>query len=143
MIKRKIKILGVLFLSLGLFCITSCNSKTNGNHKIVVNSTDDINENIETKQKYVIELNMDNYLKFIDIKIIPSNNDYFEYYFQGSLSYAFYDNVVITSHYSRAGYEETDTEITLSAGGYAMWHSSGGKGNITVIDVKGKVIYWI
>ena len=146
MIKRKLKLAGALLAVAGALCLASCGSNSSANNQPVVNSTDDINEKVETKQKYVIELNMENYQKYIDIRFIPSNNgssSHFNYYFQGSLSYAYYDNVVITSHYSRTGYEETDTEISLTTGGYARWYSTGGYGTTTLTGVRGKVIYWI
>lgn len=141
--KKKTILLGVGLLS--AFAFASCAGNSSGSHNIV-NSSDNINSNADEKQKYVIELNMDNYQKYIDIRFIPSNNgssSHFNYYFQGSLSYAYYDNVVITSHYSRTGYEETDTEISLTTGGYARWYSTGGNGTTTLTGVRGKVIYWI
>ena len=139
--------LGVLFAVIGTFTLVSCGSESNTtNTQNIVNNSDDIKEKTEEKQKYVIELNMDNYAKYIDVKSLPvgtGSSIYFIVYFQGSLTYAYYDNVVITSHYSKTGQEGYDTEIALSTGGYARWYSSGGNGSYEIKGINGKVIYWI
>ena len=131
---KKTKLLGALLIAGCAFGLASCgNSKAD--NQPVVNSTDNINEKVETQQKYVIELNLENYKKYIDVR---SNGG--SVYFIGTLSYAFYDNVVITSERVYSG--TTTTEIELSAGGYASWYTAG-YGTYNVTAVKGKVIYWI
>ncbi len=139
MIKRKIKILITLFVATCSFGLASCGNSSNANHP-VVNSTDSINEKVETKQKYVIELNMDNYRKYIDIRTEYWSYDYIKYTFYGSLSYGFYDNVIIECerHYSNV-YPYT---VQLSAGGYGDYYTSN-FGTCTITGVSGKVIYWI
>lgn len=120
---------------ISVLALASCGSSSNSseNNKIV-NSTDNINYKEETKKKYVIELNKDNYRKYIDVR---SNGG--SVYFIGTLSYAFYDNVII---YSLRSGGETSNPIELSAGGYASWYITG-YGSYTVTAVSGKVIYWI
>ena len=138
MIKRKLKLAGALLAVAVAFCLASCGSNSSANNQPVVNSTDNINDKAEEKQKYVIELNMDNYLKYIDIKVMPESSSY-NYYFQGSLSYAYYDNVVIK--YTR---DSTDYEVNLSVGGYARYYSTSRyAGTPSITSVSGKVIYWI
>ena len=146
---KKTKFLGALLIAACAFVLCSCGSSSNSSEKQnIVNNNDNINDKAEEKQKYVIELNLNNYLKYIDKRFIPigsGSTGYITYYFQGSLSYAYYDNVVITSHFrsNKTGYEETDNEISLSTGGYAVWYSSGANGLYSITAVSGKVIYWI
>ena len=62
MIKRKLKIVGAFLAIAGAFCLASCGSNSSAVNQPVVNSTDNINDKAEERQKYVIELNMDNYV---------------------------------------------------------------------------------
>ena len=131
---KKIKLLTSLLILAFTLVFSSC-----GNNS-TVNSTDSINEDVETKQKYVIELNMDNYKKYIDLRTEPAG-DYCRYCFYGSLSYAYYDNVVITYY---AGSETNTYTLVLSSGGYALFYSTGRyTTTYTVSNITGKVIYWI
>jgi len=144
MIKRKLKFAGALLAVAGAFCLAACGSNSSANNQPVVNSTDNINEKVETKQKYVIELNMENYQKYIDLRFLPGDsgsNSYTIYYFQGSLSYAFYDNVIVT--YTVDG-ESEGSKVTLSSGGYGRYYTSSRYSKThTITNVSGKVIYWI
>ena len=103
----------------------------------------------------VVELNVNNFLTYIDIRQVESSLSncgkilLVKPCFYGSLSYAYYDNVEITyqldgKEWSR-GYAKdfnyTGTTI-LSAGGYSLLpYEVEGNFNITIIDIKGKVLY--
>lgn len=141
MIKRKLKLACSLLAVAGAFCLASCGSTSSANNQPVVNSTDNINEKVETKQKYVIELNMDNYQKYIDVRAEYGYSNGIRYSFYGSLSYGFYDNVVVECErtYSNKLYPYT---VNLSVGGYGHYYTSG-YGDYKVTGVSGKVIYWI
>lgn len=139
MVKRKIKLLGAIMIAVCTFGLASCGGDSSNNtNELIINYTDEIKEDATTKQKYVIELNMDNYHKYIDERVVydksSSSNKYALY---GSLSYAFYDNVVVKYVF----YSET-FEIELSSGGYGNM-SKGYESKYKIIGVSGKVIYWI
>ncbi len=139
MTKRIFKFLTLIFLFVCVFDLFSCGSNEN---KSIVKDEDDIDEKAEEKQKYVVELNMDNYEKYIDIRYEPDGSNS-RICFYGSLPYAFYDDAVITSRVSRSGYEDVMKDIELSSGGYAYWHNTGGYWSYKITGVSGKVIYWI
>ncbi len=139
MIKRKFKIVGAFLAVAGAFCLVSCGSGSSADNQPVLNNTNNINEKVETKQKYVIELNLDNYRKYVDVRS-EYNGSNSRVYFIGTLSYAFYDNVAITYERNYSGVTTHTAE--LSAGGYSSWYTSG-YGSYTVTGVSGKVIYWI
>jgi len=138
---KKTKLLGALLAVAGALCLASCDSNSSANNQPVVNSTDNINDKAEEKQKYVIELNMDNYRKYIDIRAEYGYSNGVRYAFYGSLSYGFYDNVVIECerNYCNELYPYT---VNLSVGGYGDYYTSG-YGSYKVTGVSGKVIYWI
>ncbi len=131
--KNQFRALLLIISVLFVFVLVSCGSSSNNNQS-VVNDDDIINDTAEEKQKYVIELNVDNYLKYIDIRNECGENMDIVYKFYGSLSYAFYDTVVITY--------KTGKTTELSAGGYGYYYNSRA-GQQTVTNVTGKVIYWI
>ena len=152
MTNRKNRVLYLMIFLVTIFILASCGSSKNSESNS--NSNDNTvsitsNNGKEEKQKYIVDLNMDNYTKYLDIRYEPygsGSNLYFRVCFYGSLSYAYYDDVVITNHFSRSNFEETDTDIKLSAGGYAYWYTLGGgsgSGTNTITKVSGKVIYWI
>ena len=140
MIKRKFKLVCMFLAVAGAFCLASCGSSSNADNQQVVNSTDIINNKAEEKQKYVIELNMNNYKKYIDTRAEVYTGSHLRYAFYGSLSYGFYDNVVIT--FERNYNEVTTHQVELSTGGYGYWYTAG-YGTYTITAVSGKVIYWI
>lgn len=108
-----------------LFVLASCG---NSNDNTVINTIDEINGDAETKQKYVIELNMDNYKKYIDIRIEDGS-----YSFYGSLTYAYYDNVNVST---------SNGIVSLTAGGYGYWYKWNGT-HYKINNVSGRVIFWI
>lgn len=85
-------------------------------------------ENILTK--HVVSLTSDNLNIYIDLKFEGTSSN-LEYYFIGSLSYAFYDNVKFI----------TDSVYSLSASGYAKAHSSSSLNDAYMVS--GSVIYWL
>ncbi len=127
MIKRRFKLFAVIFILLSFITLSSCSSNKESNK---INSDDNINEKADQMQKYVIELNTENWSKYIDVRSqygIRSNGYAGKvFYYIGTLSYAYYDNVYING-------------LQLSAGGYA----DCGDTPLTVNKVSGKVIYWI
>ena len=130
--KNQFRALLLIIFILFAFVLVSCGSSSTNNQSVV--NDDNINDTAEEKQKYVIELNVDNYLKYIDIRNECGENTHIVYKFYGSLSYAFYDTVVITYN--------TGKTTELSAGGYGYYYNSR-TGQPTVTSVTGKVIYWI
>lgn len=99
----------------------------------------------QTMEKHEVSLNTSNYQTYFDISSSTSYNQT-TYDFAGCLSYAFYEDVVITIKY----YNNTDTsesnskteDVKLNAGGNGHF-AGGGKYFGKVNAVKGKVIYWI
>ena len=138
---KKTKLLGALLIATCAFGLASCGSNSSSDNQPIVNSTDNINDKAEEKQKYVIELNMDNYRKYIDIRAEYGYSNGVRYAFYGSLSYGFYDNVVIECERNYSNTLDPYT-VNLSVGGYGDYYTSG-YGSYKVTGVSGKVIYWI
>ena len=129
MIKYKKVFLILVFVIMLVLC--SCRNSSN--------STSSNSSEASKQQKYEISLNMDNYKTYVDIKSEYNGNST-RVYFDGTLSYAYYDNVVITYERNYSGV--TTSTVELSAGGYAHWYTTG-YGTYSITGVSGKVIYWI
>jgi len=128
--KRLCKLLMVISIFLFIGSLSSCKENN-------VNNGDKINEEANEKQKYVVELNMDNYKKYIDIEYQLRAKEHVYYRFYGVLSYAFYDEVVVTYYLSSSSNEST---ITLNAAGCSNFMYNH---QPVVTNITGKVIYWI
>lgn len=125
-------------ISLLVVSLSSCGSKTNESEDVRQEASV---AQTEQMKKYNIVLTLDNYRTYIDQRYIATES-YTSYYFQGSLSYAFYDNVVIRANNPNSG--GGDYDIHLSAGGYGrFWSSSRYTTEHKVIGITGNVIYWI
>lgn len=84
-------------------------------------------------EKHIVSITKDNYQKFLTIEtnyVVGSASSTSYYYFRGALSYAFYDNVVITYDYRS---NDTTTERTLSL-------NVGGCGTITTSSSRYMVV---
>lgn len=115
----------------------------------------DSNSSEDLKEKHVVVLTKDNWEQYITIETVPyypaSGTTYY-HYFRGALSYAFYDDVIVTyqltEHMRQSPYTMTQTEKTLLL-------NTGGCGTLTISDnasynrsytienVSGTITYWI
>ena len=134
MIKRRFKLFAVLFILFSFITLSSCSSNK-------VNNSEKVDENATEKQKYVVELNMDNYDKYIEIR---SEGGGSRFCFYGALSYAFYENVTISYVCS---YNTSEAYfVDLSAGGYGLYYEKTLENKYytySVVNAWGRVIYWI
>lgn len=128
----------VLFATL-LLGLTSCNRKNEVNNTVQPEPVQSTQPEVKM-ERHEVELNINNYQTYINRRSL-SDGSYASIYFEGALSYAYYDNVVITYTRTNGSNKTTDT-LKLSAGGYSSWYTTG-YGTYTVTDVSGKVIYWI
>ena len=128
----------LMLLPLLIFGLGSCGSKTNDENKGA--NEDTSIAHVEEKKRYNIALTLENYTKYIEIRYMFGESST-SYYFQGALSYAFYDNVIIKAHSSSNG----DYSIKLSVGSYASYYSISTRFSETpsIIGIEGNVIYWI
>ena len=125
----KNKLFYIIALAVPFLFLSSCKTDNNGLGGTQVESSDQSQQSTETKmKKYVVVLNTENYTKYIDLKMIDLGAANSYYFFEGSLSYAYYDDVVINETYS------------LSTGGYYGYIY---KNKPEVTSITGKVIYWI
>lgn len=139
--KKLLKVIALCNFFLVLVCLTSCGN--NGNSNANVSNNSDITT-VETMKKHTIQLTLDNYQTYIEIR---SNTEVFStsattsYMFEGALDYAYYANVVIS-------YKVNDGEVKetrLSAGGYGKYYSTNSRVSSTaeIVGVSGSVIYWM
>lgn len=108
--------------------------------------------NGETKTKHVVNLTIDNYQDYLTIETTLYIRDYmtsYYNYFRGALSYAYYDNVIITYDYISSGSSTTTTEetIKLNLGGCGCIVTSSssryGGNSYEITNVSGTITYWI
>lgn len=123
------------------FGIVGCNT----NNKQI--STSESPSNVAIMEKYIVDITMENYRKFITIETVPvfwSTSTSYYHYFSGALSYAFYDGVIVTYNYRSDGI--TEKTLTLNAGGCGMIATSSskyGSSSYEITNVSGIIIYWI
>lgn len=130
------KLLLSIILIVCLLCIAGCGAEVN---------------NGETKTKQVVTLTIDNYQDFLTIEITSVIGDFssnYYNYFRGALSYAYYDNVIITYDYTSSGSSTTTTEetIKLNVGGCGCIVTSSsryGSTSYKITNVSGTISYWI
>lgn len=96
--------------------------------------------------RHEVTLNLENYSTYLNITESSYNSDTIpRFTFSGCLSYAFYDNVVVTISYQ--GYSSgtppiETTTVTLNANGQgAVYLHSVSSASIS--SISGSVIYWI
>ena len=101
-------------------------------------ATNQENGTQETKKvRYEINITLDNYLTFFDITVATTNYS-IPFVFSGCLSYAFYDNVIVSFKYNN----EIKT-ILLNAAGNGQAPRLGASESATLYNISGKVIFWI
>lgn len=135
----------VLLLSICLFAFVSAcanGQNTNSDEQNSTNgqteddfSNNDSGENQPTKEKFIIDLSLDNYLTYFEIsenvqQIYPALR------VNGCLSFALYENVSFTI----SNGETQETFYCNAAGNGA---SQMGGGNVEIVQVSGQVIYWM
>ena len=130
------KFLLSIILIVCLLCMAGCGTEVN---------------NGETKTKQVVTLTIDNYQDYLTIETTPVigevSSSYYNY-FRGALSYAYYDNVIITYDYISSGSSTTTTEktIKLNVGGCGCIVTSSsryGRTSYDITNVSGTITYWI
>ena len=130
------KFLLSIILIVCLLCMVGCGAEDN---------------NGETKTKQVVTLTMDNYQDYLTIETTPVigevSSSYYNY-FCGALSYAYYDNVIITYDYISSDSSTTTTEktIKLNVGGCGCIVTSSsryGRTSYEITNVSGTITYWI
>ena len=132
-----------LLLSVCLLCITGCASN-NGQ----ISTTDTSSNEVSVMEKHIVSITKDNYKKFLTIEtnyVIGSSSSTSYHYFRGALSYAFYDNVVITYYY-RSNDTTTERTLSLNVGGCGTITTSSsryGSSSYEITNVSGTIIYWI
>lgn len=88
-------------------------------------------------QREVIKLNLDNYTNYFDISSVQVG-EYTQFEISGCLSFALYENVVLSIQYSiGAGsnnYIKKDYKLNAAGNGRLY------KYNLSILDVSGKVI---
>ena len=133
----------LLLLSICLLCVAGCASN-NGQ----IQNTDTPSNGVSVMEKHIVSITKDNYQKFLTIEtnyVVANSSSTSYHYFRGALSYAFYDNVVITYNYRS---NDTTTEVTLSlnVGGCGTIKTSDsryGSSSYEITNVTGTIIYWI
>lgn len=136
--KKILKALAVCNLFIFLAILTSCGNNSSNNN------APDNNTPVETMGKHTIQLTMDNYLTYIEIRgttVVSSTSSTTTYVFEGALDFAYYENVVVR-------YKLNDGDITetkLNAGGYGKYYASNSRvtTNAEIVGVSGSVIYWM
>ena len=96
-----------------------------------------------TMEKYEVTLTMTNYLTYFDVSYTSSNNQN-TYDFKGCLSYAFYEDAVVTFLYytdtSKTTSLTEDLKLNAAGNGHFV---GGGKYFGSVNSIRGKIIYWM
>lgn len=132
-----------LLVIICLLCLTSCTSNNGKNH-----TTDTPSSEVSVMEKHIVSITKDNYQKFLTVEtnyVVGSSSSTSYHYFRGALSYAFYDNVVITYDY-RSGDTTTERTLSLNVGGCGTITTSSsryGSSSYEITNVSGTIIYWI
>ena len=106
--------------------------------------SDNTKQETSGMEKHEIELNLDNYLLYFDVKnsqpskYSPSS----PYQFSGCLAYAFYDNVCVSFEYHSNG-ESTTHVLKLNANGNGAAPITGSTTTVNLVDISGKVVFWM
>ncbi len=113
-----------------------------------INTDETPSNNVTKMEKYVINITKYNYQKFITIETMPNSTDTatsYYHYFRGALSYAFYDNVIVTYNFN-SNSTSTEKTLALNAGGCGTITTSSsryGSSSYEITNVSGTIIYWI
>ena len=111
---------------------------SDNNEQVEEGTGSDNNENQPVKEKFVIDLDLDNYLTYLEIsenvqQAFPALR------VNGCLSFALYDNVSFTI--KSISTEKTETFYCNAAENGAS--QMGGSSKVEIIQVSGQVIYWM
>lgn len=132
-----------ILLLICILCFVGCNSN-NGK----VQNTGTSSTEVSVMEKHVVNITKENYQKFITIEelsVVGSNYSTFYHYFRGALSYAYYDNVIVTYNYI-SNNTITEKTLYLNAGGCGTITTSGsryGSSSYEIVNVTGTITYWI
>lgn len=114
-----------------LVCFVGCNSENDKNKNMT---------------KYSIVLTEENYQDYLTIEtslfFYPSSYRIDYHYIRGALSYAYYDNVIITYDYIPMNSDPSTKTLKLNLGGCATITTNGGS-RYEITKVTGTVTYWI
>ena len=140
------KVFLLLLLAICLFYMIGCTSDYGENQ------SDASSREMSLPEKHVVNITLDNYKEYITIEtnvVARTSSSSSYHYFRGALSYAFYDNVIISYNYhsdSTSGSTTTEETLFLNAGGcgtITTKSSRYGGTSYEISDVSGTVIYWI
>lgn len=129
-----------------LFCIVCLVGCTSNNGK--VQNTDTSSTEVSVMEKHVVNITKENYQKFITIEkssVVGSGYSTSYHYFRGALSYAYYDNVIITYNYT-SNSMITEKTLYLNVGGCGTITTSSskfGSSSYEIVNVSGTITYWI
>lgn len=140
----------VFVMCLSLFLLTVACSGANGQNidadkqsgvsnpfEENIESDNENNTSQDVKEKFVIKLNLDNYLTYFEV-----NFSIYQYSsavsVSGCLSFALYQTVAFTIENTSTGSVET---FKCNAAGNGS--SQMGGGNVEITNVSGQVIYWM
>lgn len=132
----------LLLLAICLFCMIGC-APDNGE-----NLSDASSNEMPLPEKHIVNITMDNYKEYITIEtnvVVRSSSSSSYHYFKGALSYAFYDDVVITYDF-HSGSTTTEETLFLNVGGCGTITTSGsryGSTSYEIVNVTGTIIYWM
>lgn len=132
-----------ILLLICILCFVGCNSN-NGK----VQNTGTSSTEVSVMEKHVVNITKENYQKFITIEelsVVGSNSSTSYHYFRGALSYAYYDNVIVTYNYI-SNSTITEKTLYLNAGGCGTITTSSsryGSSSYEIVNVTGTITYWI
>lgn len=97
--------------------------------------------------RHEVSLNLNNYLTYLNVTESQYNGDTIpRFTFSGCLSYAFYDNVIVTINYqgySSYGTPPTQTTtVTLNANGQGSVYLNS-VSSASISSISGSIVYWI
>lgn len=137
------KITIFILLLICILCFVGCNSN-NGK----VQNTGTSSTEVSVMEKYVVNITKENYQKFITIEtssVVNSISSTSYHYFRGALSYAYYDNVIVTYNYI-SNSMTTEETLYLNVGGCGTITTSSsryGSSRYEIVNVTGTITYWI
>lgn len=121
-----------------MLCFIGCNSN---NEKVQ-------NNEVSIMEKHIVNITKENYQKFITIEtsyVSGSTFSTYYHYFRGALSYAYYDNVIVTYNFTSSS-TTTEKTLYLNVGGCGTITTSStkyGSSSYEIVNVSGAIIYWI
>lgn len=132
-----------ILLLICILCFVGCNSNNGKEQNTNTPSTE-----VSVMEKHVVNITKENYQKFITIEklsVVGSISSTSYHYFRGALSYAYYDNVIVTYNYI-SNSTITEKTLYLNAGGCGTITTSSsryGSSSYEIVNVTGTITYWI